>query len=44
MLVCTALIYEETLYGEAPFASTTFSELESKVRNSNPVVVSEIIR
>ena len=40
--LCKYYLYtcKETLFGEAPFASKTFSELESKIRDPNPVVVS----
>lgn len=31
---------KETLFGEAPFASKSFTELESKIRDPNPIIVS----
>ena len=46
MIIVNALyLYtcKETLFGEAPFASKTFSELESKIRDPNPVVVSVVL-
>lgn len=42
MYLLFLLLYVETLFGRAPFASRSYAELEEKIRSDKPIEVSSV--